>query len=110
MLVYIALSCTTVAAALLTCNRIGGIRKWLGYAAVVDIAFTVLLVVAFSGTFAGMVVGTMAGLILAIVLSALKKILGYERLCVQGRRVFWRAYPPVWAGIRLPRVRVEITK
>lgn len=102
------LACCTVAATLVTCNRVGGIRKWLGYAAVMDISFTVLLLVAFSGTFAGMVVATLAGLILAIVLSALKKILGYDRLALKSGRLVWVHHAAAWEGVKMPRVKFTV--
>lgn len=109
MLTLLLMSCCTVAAALVTVNRIGGLRKWLGYAAVVDVLFTLALFAAFKGTFSGTVVAAMTGLLMTLVLSALKRLVGYDRLAVRNRRIVWVHFP---ASVhvprpRMPKVRVE---
>lgn len=64
---------------LLLCFKMG-IRRVLGYDAVVDILATVLLLWMFQGTYSGMVAGAAGGLIISIELALLKKYLGYEVL------------------------------
>lgn len=73
-----------------------GLRKFLGYSAVVDIAFTVLMFAMFSGTFSGIVAGAFAGLFMTGLLYVLKASVGYERLERVGWKIKWVAHPPVW--------------
>lgn len=64
---------------LIMCFKLG-IRKVLGYDAIVDIAATILLLWMFQGTYSGMMAGAFGGLVISIELAILKKWLGYEVL------------------------------
>ena len=105
------MACCTVAAALVTASRVGGLRKWLGYANIVDVLFTVLLFLAFHGTFTGMAVATLTGLIMALTLTVLRRCMGYERLERRAGKLAWVLHEPAtritgMKRIRMPRVRV----
>ena len=57
-----------------------GVLKVLGYDFWFDLIITTTLMGSLAGTFAGMTVALLAGLIVSIVLMALKKLIGYEKL------------------------------
>jgi len=69
MLTVIAMSATSVAAALVTLNRITGWKFITKHRTAVDVTFTVGMAVAFAGTLTGMLVAVMAGLMMALFLS-----------------------------------------
>ena len=90
---------------LLTMARFG-LKKFLGYAAVVDILFTILMFMMFAGTFSGIVAGAFAGMFMTLLLYILKGTVGYERLefvkCSKikfARKLAWVEYPAT--GIKL---------
>lgn len=56
------------------------IRRFLWCEAVVDVAFTIALMIMFAGTLGGMIAAVVGGLVLSIALWLLKKQMGYERL------------------------------
>ena len=69
-----------------------GIRKVLGYDIWFDALMSVVLIMSFQGTYAGMVAALAGGMFVSIVLWLMKKTIGYERLTHRG----WRRHPPVW--------------
>lgn len=69
----------TVAAVLVTGHRVVGIRRILQHPTLVDVGFSVAMVVAFAGTLTGMLVAIIAGLLMALVLSAGRYLLRFER-------------------------------
>ncbi|QOE32064.1 holin class I [Rhizobium phage Palo] len=71
----------------LVMHRTGALRKFLGYAGLIDIMFTILIFALFAHTFSGVIAGTFAGLFLALGLTLMRNIVGYERLHL--RRVKW---------------------
>jgi hypothetical protein len=85
------------------------IRRWLGYASILDVSFTVFLVWIFHGTFSGVVSAAASGLTMTIMLCVLCKLLGVERLSMRrvpvrkgAVRVYWRRYEPTelsWFGV-----------
>lgn len=83
-------------AMLLTMARMD-ILKWLGYATIVDVLFTIVMFEMFAGTFMGIVAGAFAGLCMTTLLYVLKYLMGYKRLRMyrQGARmgVHWVYYP-----------------
>ncbi len=85
-----------VVALLVTMARFG-LRKFLGYSAVVDILFTVLMFALFAGTYSGIVASAFAGLFMTMMLCGLKYAVGYERLERKGFRVRWVHYPAKWS-------------
>lgn len=98
-----------VATTLLTLARFN-LRRWLGYAGFVDVAFTLVLLWLFSGTFSGVVAAAFSGITMSVMLQVLRKVLGCERMCltrVSWRkgfiRVGWRYYRPsdlTWFGVQ----------
>lgn len=80
MLVIIAMSVCTVAAFFVTAARVMSVKLLLGYATIVDVAFTVGLLFVFSGTLGGMLIAVLAGLMMAVCLSVMRRYIGYERL------------------------------
>ncbi|QPC44918.1 hypothetical protein HW532_20795 [Kaustia mangrovi] len=94
--------------ALITLARLN-LRRWLGYAAVVDVSFTAILVFLFAGTFSGVVAAAASGLWMTIMLLVLRKLIGMERLSLRRApwrkgflQVYWRKYDPhelTWFGV-----------
>lgn len=81
---------------LLTVARFGPhvFKRMLGYAAVVDVLFTVLMFMMFAGTFSGIVAGAFAGLFMTGLLYVLRMVMGYERLVWRKWRFVWATFPP----------------
>lgn len=69
------------------------LRKFLGYSAIVDVCFTVLMFMMFMGTFSGIVAGAFAGLFMTLLLYMLKAVLGYKKLERRGLKLVWVQYP-----------------
>lgn len=63
--------------------------KFLGYAAAVDIVFTILMFIMFAHTFSGIVAGSFAGLFMTGLLYILRGTLGYKRLERKGLKIVW---------------------
>jgi hypothetical protein len=59
------------------------IRKFAGYHAWVDVMFTVLLFVAFNGTYSGTMTAVSGGLTLTVLLLATKYLHGYKTFDVK---------------------------
>lgn len=73
-LLFIAIAASaTVAATLITGARIVSLRTMAKHATIIDVVFTVLMLVLFAGTLTGMLVAILAGLLMAITLTVLKK-------------------------------------
>ena len=68
------------AAFLVTLCRVVHWKLVLGYATVVDVLATLMLLTLYAGTFSGMFAATVAGLVLAITLSFGRKVLGYTKI------------------------------
>lgn len=88
----------------LVIHRTGALRKFLGYAGLVDVLFTVLIFALFAHTFSGVIAGTFAGLFLALGLTCMRYAVGYQRLKAVrvrwykgGLRFTWIDFPPKWA-------------
>lgn len=98
-----------VACTLITLARMN-IRRWLGYAGFVDVAFTILLIALFHSTFSGMLTAAFAGIVMSLTLQVMRKTVGVERLTI--RRVsirkglvqfYWKEYRPnelTWLGFK----------
>lgn len=71
-------------------------RKFLGYAGYVDVMFTILIFALFAHTFSGVIAGTFAGLFMAIGLTIMRNMLGYERLKRRGFKLVWVYTPGKW--------------
>lgn len=67
-------------ALLVTLCRVLHWRLVLGYATVIDVVATIVLLTLYAGTFSGMFAATVAGLVLAVTLSVGRKLLGYTVL------------------------------
>lgn len=87
-----ALTCTLF----LIMHRTGFIRRFLGYAGIVDILFTILIFGLFAHTFSGVIAGTFAGLFMAIGLTIMRNYMGYERLQRRGFKLVWVYVPGKW--------------
>lgn len=77
-------------------HRTGMLRRFLGYAGWIDVGFTVLIFALFAHTFSGVVAGTFAGLFLALGLTTLRAVIGYDRLQRKGFRMVWVRTPGIW--------------
>lgn len=69
------------------------IRKVVGYHIIVDVAFSIAMIVVYAGTFSGMVTAFFGGLTLTFLLYATKLILGYA---TWHSGLGWRYYPGIW--------------
>jgi hypothetical protein len=78
------LAAVTVAAVLVTLNRVIKLKKLLGLATLIDVLFSVLMLIVFAGTLGGTLVAISAGLLMAVTLSVLRKIIGFEKLTIRG--------------------------
>ena len=77
------------------------LKRWLGYTNFVDVAFTLIILFMFHGTFSGVVAGAMAGIWMSVLLQIIRKGMGCERVSVKwvGGRIkhpvlYWRYYAP----------------
>lgn len=70
------------------------IRKVLAFDIFVDIGASVLLIVMFAGTFAGMMAAVIAGAIISIALYCMKKLMGCKKPQRNGFRWQWVNVPP----------------
>lgn len=70
------------------------IKKVLGYDAAVDLIATIGLALLFQGTYSGMVVAMVAGLLVSLILSVLKRRIGYKKLRFVDRKPTWVEYGP----------------
>lgn len=87
VLTFAALAMTLTA--LFMMARINLLR-FLGYAGVVDVVFSLAMLTMFASTFSGVVASALAGLFMTAILTLLRKLLGYERL------VWGKWYKPEW--------------
>ena len=77
------------------------IRRIAGYALIVDITLTLGLVWIFQGTYAGMMTGLFAGCVISVMLTMIKRSVGYDRMAfirVKGElfpRLIWKHYKGV---------------
>lgn len=86
------------------------LKRWLGYANVVDIAFTLFMILLFHGTFSGVVSAATAGVWMSVLLQILRKSMGCERLVIAKRErwyhmptLVWHYYSPAdlsWYGFK----------
>lgn len=60
----------------------------------IDILSTLLLVVMFAGTFAGMMAAVIGGCLISLTLLLSKKAVGYKRLVRSGLRFRWQEVKP----------------
>ncbi len=77
----------------LVMHRTGMLLRFLGYAGWIDVLFTVLIFALFAHTFSGVIAGTFAGLFLALGLTVMRGLIGYERLARKGWKLQW-VYTP----------------
>lgn len=70
------------------------IKRVLAFDVLVDIGASVMLMVMFFGTFAGMMAAIVGGSIISIVLFTMKKIFGYQKPIFKKYKVQWVDVPP----------------
>lgn len=89
-----------VLAIFVTLARVMDLRTVFGYATEIDVAFSLTLLVMFSGTYMGMMAAAFAGLTLAVCLSIGRFLFGYRRFrMVRYKRKIGVAHvytPPSW--------------
>lgn len=78
MITYFMAGVVIVATVFFTLCRVAPLRRWLGYATIVDVTFTVLMLSMFHATITGLMAATFAGLFMAITLTMLRKLIGYD--------------------------------
>lgn len=94
MLALVIVAIMTVLGALIMMQRLN-LRRFLGYPNLVDLSFTILMLVLFAGTFSGMVAAGFASLFMSVLLGVLRSIIGAERLSIQRVglvrfRIYWK--------------------
>lgn len=104
MLGFLVAGIATVTALLMMMARTN-IRRWLGYANVVDILFTFAMVVLYHGTFSGVVAASFAGVVMSLALQCLRKLLGYEYIKVSIYE--WSNIVPKFEWVRVDRKDVQ---
>lgn len=98
MFMYVVVAAMTVIGILVMMGRLN-MRRFLGYPNTVDIGCTMLFLLFFHGTFAGMVVAGFAGLFMSMMLGALRSFMGAERLAWRKGRfnmptLYWQVLTP----------------
>jgi hypothetical protein len=78
-------------------------KRFLGYATIVDVVFTIIMFSMFAHSFSGVVAGSVAGLVMAAGLTLGRKIFGYERLVWCKWRWKWKTYSPTWVIPQIER-------
>lgn len=78
MRVIVSMSAVSVAACLVTLSRVVGWKRILRHATIVDVAFTVGLAMFLSWTMTGALTAVLVGLIMALVLTALRKLVAFS--------------------------------
>lgn len=78
MLVIISMSAVSVAACLVTLSRVVGWKRILKHATLVDVGFTIGLAMFLAGTMTGALTAVLAGLMMALVLTALRKLVAFS--------------------------------
>lgn len=95
MLTLFCVALITVLGFLIMMGRLN-LKRFLGYPNLVDITFTVLMLLMFEGTFSGMFVAAVASLFMSLMLWVLRSSIGAERLAVARGRfglpkgLYWR--------------------
>jgi hypothetical protein len=94
MLALVLVAVMAVLGAIIMMQRLN-LRRFLGYPNLVDISFTILMLVLFAGTFSGMVAAGFAALFMSVTLGVLRSVVGAERLAIQRVglvrfRVYWK--------------------
>lgn len=93
-----------------TLCRTAPLKRWLGYSTWLDLSFTVFMLWAFHDTYSGIVAAAFAGLFMAVSLTVMRRLLGYQRLKMvrNGWRIRWewRDYPPKWRKLRFPKFKL----
>jgi len=89
----------TVAATIITASRIVSWRWMAKYATLIDVLFTVLLLIVFAGTLTGMLIAVLAGLFMAIVLTALRCLTRLDTNVFSFDRLQWPIKQhPAWSN------------
>lgn len=78
------LAAVTVAATLVTLSRVISLHKILGYATLIDVLFSIMMLYVFAGTLGGTLVAISAGLIMAVTLTVARRLIGYDKLTWRG--------------------------
>ena len=79
--------------------------KWLGYANLVDVAFTVIMLLLFHNTYGGVVAASFAGVFMSGALWVLRNWLGCKRL--QLRYKGYGVFAPEWVYISGEEIRAK---
>lgn len=95
MLEIMALAGFAAAACLFLIFKFGNIRRVLAFDIWIDIGVTMFLSAMLFGTFSGMATALVAGTIVSIVLYALKRIVGHDKLTIRG----WQEGPRPIDGV-----------
>lgn len=94
---FVVVAIVTVLGTLLMMGRLN-LKRFLGYPNLVDVAFTILMLVLFHDTFSGMVVGGLTSLFMSVCLWVLRSSIGAERLAWRKGRfnvpmLYWKVIP-----------------
>ena len=90
MLIALFMGLLSAIALVVIMSRLG-IKKFMGYPAVVDIVGSVLFALLFAGTLTGMMVAVVAGLTLSLIVYTIRLLVGFEKWT---KKNGWEYYPP----------------
>lgn len=93
MFVIVSMAAVSVAACLVTLSRVVGWRRILKHATTVDVAFTIGLAAFLAGTMTGALTAVLAGLMMALVLTALRKLVAACEAGIERAKASSPAYP-----------------
>lgn len=72
-----------------------GIRKFMGYPALMDALVVLMLILMLHGTYVGMVAAVVGGLVFSGVITLIRRVWGYARLERRGVKLKWIYYDGV---------------
>lgn len=81
------------------------LRRWLGYANIVDVMFTIVIIFLFHDTFSGVVAASFAGVFMSIMLWVLRCSIGCERIALKRVSIAAGVFRIYWKNISAQECR-----
>jgi hypothetical protein len=101
MITAFTMAVVTVTTFYVTAARVITLRRLLGYGMALDLVFTTAAFLFFHGTLTGLLIATIAGLLMALSITALRALIGYDRAAAVywhnlRPAIIWQKTPPRW--------------
>lgn len=77
-----------------------GIRKFMGYPALLDAGIVLVLALLFHGTYAGTIAAVIGGLFFSALITVIRKVYGYQVITFKGIRTYPGLIQRLWQRIR----------